>query len=106
MKILIVAAKRPCHNDHCHQSGFDEGWKKKHPYNSEEKAMYCELCIKYNMLPRNGNGKWATTDLFPFGMTSSYSMKSSHRDAKRARIDEAHAIARGRGHSNSIRRSL
>ena len=42
-------------------SGFGGSWHKKYPwllYNSEEHSMYCQLCIKYKKLPRNGSGKW------------------------------------------------
>jgi hypothetical protein len=37
-------------------------WSKKHvwlTYN-EESGMFCKLCSKYNMMPRNGTGKWVT----------------------------------------------
>ena len=53
---------RPCSSQGHHRlSGLNPAWHKQHPwllYNYQEKAMYCQLCMKYGKLPRNGSDKW------------------------------------------------
>ena len=46
---------------HHRQSALDPAWHKQHQwllYNNQEKTMYCQLCMKYGKLPKNGSGKW------------------------------------------------
>lgn len=59
--------------------------------------MYCKLCSKYNMLPRNGTGKWVTSGATSFRHDKLllHQQSRSHRDAKRARVEEAQAEASG-----------
>ena len=67
------AKKSRSHCTHHRQSGFDGSWHKKYPwllYNSEEHSMYCQLCIKYKKLPRNGSGKWITVGTTTFSKIS------------------------------------
>ena len=94
------AKRSRSHCTHHRQSGFDGSWHKKYPwllYNSEEQSMYCQLCIKYKKLPRNGSGKWVTvgTTTFRQDKLVKHEHSSMHKDAEHCRREEAHACASG-----------
>lgn len=85
--------------DHHRRSGFDHTWKKKHIWLSydEDTGMFCKLCTKYSMMPRNGSGKWITTGCMAFRHDKVLAHENSamHKEAVRARADEARAAVSG-----------
>lgn len=92
--------KKRCANANHRLSGFDRAWLRKHPwllFDREKKAMFCKLCTKYDKLPRNGTGKWVTSGATSFrhDKLMLHERSRSHRDAKRARVEESRAQATG-----------
>ena len=82
--------------DHRRRSGFDHSWRKKQmwlTYN-EESGM---LCSEYNMMPRNGTGKWVTVGCTAFrhDKVLAHENPTMHKEAERAKVDEARAAVSG-----------
>ena len=61
--------------------------------------LFCKLCTKYNMLPRNGTGKWVTVGCTAFrhDKVLGHEQSAMHKEAERAKTDEARAAASGSG---------
>ncbi len=87
-------------SSHQRKSGFDPSWKKQHPwvvYNREEHAMYCQLCIAYKKLPKNGSGKWVTvgTTTFRQEKLAKHECTVMHRDAESCKHQEVQSHVSG-----------
>ena len=83
-------------HDHRRRSGFDHSWVKKHICLLSN-GMICKLCTKYNMMPRNGSGKWITAGCTAFrhGKVLAHENSAMHKEAERARSEEARAAVSG-----------
>ena len=59
--------------------------------------MFCKLCTKYNMMPRNTTVKWVSVGCTAFRHDKVLAHKQSamHKGAERAKADEARAAASG-----------
>ena len=92
---------RPCSSQGHHRlSGLNPAWHKQHPwllYNNQEKAMYCQLCMKYGKLPRNGSGKWVQVGvtLLRQDKIRRHECSLMHRDAQRCKREENEARVTG-----------
>jgi hypothetical protein len=61
---------------------------------NEESGM---LCSEYNMMPRNGTGKWVTVGCTAFrhDKVLAHENPTMHKEAERAKVDEARAAVSG-----------